>query len=89
MSKKPVADLATVQYSQHDVISEIAFRVFYGTDAIARRDCALDALERYTDYFSDVEGTTVSISAYETKRVEAGEENNSNPYVLFTFGTFE
>lgn len=86
MAKKPVVELATVQYANHDVISEIAFRVYYGSSHNERASAAYDALSNYTEYFDAVEGTTVSIGNYTTA---TGYTDSGIPYVLFTFGSFE
>jgi hypothetical protein len=79
-------ELATVQYSSHTQITEIAFRVYGGKDHLERLSAANQALEGYTDYFLESENTVVSVDSYECQLqfTESG-----TPFVLFTYGNFQ
>lgn len=88
MSKKesPPVELATIQYASHTQITEVAFRVYGGKSHLERVGAANTALENYTAYWSETEGTVVSIDSYECSQqfTETGV-----PYVLFTYGNFQ
>jgi hypothetical protein len=79
-------ELATVQYENHKQITEIAFRVYGGSSHTERVIAASDALERWTEYFKESEGTVVSTDSFHCRQ----EFTPSGvPYVLFTFGNFQ
>lgn len=92
MSKKPVIELATVQYSDNrentevNQITEIVFRVFGGKSHNERVAAATDALESYTEFFSESENTVISVDSYECKQKFTA---NSVPYVEFHYGNFQ
>jgi bisphosphoglycerate-independent phosphoglycerate mutase (AlkP superfamily) len=85
-NEKIPVELATVQYESHTQITEIAFRVYGGDRHFVRIEAAHDAMERYSEYFYETEGTVVSCDSYQCKQ----EFTPSGiPYVLFTFGNFQ
>jgi hypothetical protein len=79
-------ELATVQYASHTQITEIAFRVYGGSDHTERVNAVMDSLDNWTEHFRESEGTVVSIDSYECK---AETTPSGTPYVLFTFGNFQ
>lgn len=79
-------ELATLVYGGPKQVIEIAFRVYGGSRHLDRLEAANRALEDWTTYLHNSEGTVISIDSYE---VASKTTDSGTPYVEFRYGNYQ